>query len=399
MGVVQVAENLYWVGAIDWGLRDFHGYSTEKGSTYNAFLLFDGERATLFDTVKHTHTEEMLRRIAEVVPLDRIDTIVVNHAEMDHTGSLPRTISLCAPERVYCSRACKLALEAHFPEAVAWPLEVVANGETRSLGRSDVQFIETKMLHWPDSMFSYLPDQRVLISSDAFGQHYATSQRFDDEVPTAMLMHQAAKYYANILWPYSSLVQKLLESVEQMNLPIDMIAPDHGVIWRGDPGAILGAYASWSRYETRGSVVVVYDTMWHSTEKMADAVAEGCIDEGMEVTVMGLADSHRSDVVTALLEADALVLGSPTLNNGYLPRMADCLCYLRGLRPQGKLGAAFGSYGWGGESVKLLEQELDDMKMERVADRLAVRYVPAEHDLEGCRELGRTVARAVRRRG
>ena len=392
-GALEVKPGIYWVGAIDWRLRDFHGYSTELGSTYNAFLVVD-DHVTLFDTVKATHTDEMLWRIGQVVDPGKIDTIVVNHAEMDHSGSLGRMIETVRPERVFASPACEKALKAHFHHQ-GWPVQVVKSGDRFNLGRRNVTFLETKMLHWPDSMFSYLEEDRLLISSDAFGQHYATSERFDDEVDPGELIHQSAKYYANILNPYSPLVAGLLQQVAKMGLQIDMIAPDHGVIWRKDPGRILSAYEGWSAQISRDKAIVVFDSMWHSTEKMAEAVGQGLIEKGVSVQVMDLHGWHRSDVVTELLDARGFVLGSPTLNNGILPRMADLLCYAKGLRFTGKVGAAFGSYGWGGEAVRLLNGALDEMKVRRVHDGLRVQYVPTEGDLENCRDLGRTVADTI----
>jgi len=349
---------------------------------------------TLFDTVKATHTEEMLWRIGQVIDPGRIDTVVVNHAEMDHSGSLGRLIETVHPERVFASPACEKALKAHFHYR-DWPVHVVKSGDRLNLGKRNVAFLETKMLHWPDSMFSFLEEDGLLISSDAFGAHYASSERFDDEVEAGELMHQAGKYYANILNPYSPLVLSLLGQVRKLGLDIKMIAPDHGVIWRKDPGRILAAYADWGAQKTREKALVVFDSMWHSTEKMAEAVGQGLLEKGVSVQVMDLHGWHRSDVVTELLDARGLVLGSPTLNNGMLPRMADVICYAKGLRFTGRLGAAFGSFGWGGEAVKLLNEALDEMKVRRVHEGLRIQYVPAQSDLDRCRELGYTVAEAV----
>jgi flavorubredoxin len=273
---------------------------------------------------------------------------------------------------------------------------VVKSGDTLPLGKRTVHFLETRMLHWPDSMFSYLAEDKLLISHDAFGHHWATSERFDDEVETAELMHHCAKYYANILLPYSPLVQKILAQVTEMGLEIDMIAPDHGVIWRKDPGSILAAYDRWSKQESKAKALVVFDTMWHSTEVMAKAVADAIIDEGVSVKLLNLEVNHRSDVITELLDAKGLVLGSSTLNNGILPRMADMITYAKGLRPTGKVGAAFGSYGWSGEAVKIMTQALTDMKVELVADGVRINYVPDHEALAKCRELGKAVAKAIK---
>ena len=392
-GALEVKPGIYWVGAIDWRLRDFHGYSTELGSTYNAFLVVD-DHVTLFDTVKATHTDEMLWRIGQVVDPGKIDTIVVNHAEMDHSGSLGRMIETVRPERVFASPACEKALKAHFHHQ-GWPVRVVKSGDRFNLGRRNVTFLETKMLHWPDSMFSYLEEDRLLISSDAFGQHYATSERFDDEVDFGEAMRQAAKYYANILLPYSPMMVKALDLIEKLKLDIDMIAPDHGVIWRSHVSDIVAAYRRWATGFAKRKAVVVFDTMWQSTAKMAAHIVEGLISEGVHTTSMDLHVSHHSDVITELLEAKGFVLGSPTLNNGYLPRMADTLCYVKGLRPAGKIGAAFGSYGWGGESVKLLNAELEAMKVAVVHPGVRVKYVPRAEELAQCFEMGRTIGRAI----
>ena len=394
MAEVQLREGIYWVGVVDWGLRDFHGYSTPRGSTYNAYLVVD-EKVALFDTVKAPFAAELLERISEILPPERIDYVVVNHVEMDHTGALPVVMERVKPSKLFCSPKGKENLLKHFHRD-DWPYEVVKTGDRLSLGGRTVTFIETRMLHWPDSMFSYLMEDRLLISQDAFGQHWATSGRFDDEVDRGELMQQAAKYYANILLPYSNLVQKLLGDLGEMGLEPEIIAPDHGLIWRKDPGMILEAYGRWSQQRAKPKVVVVYDTMWHSTERMAQAIAEGLAREGVEYLVMDLKVSHRSDVVTELLEAKALLVGSPTFNNGMLPTVADFLHYLKGLRPRGKIGAAFGSYGWSGESVKLINAELEAMKVDLVDEGISVKFVPSGDDLKRCRELGQRVGRTVK---
>lgn len=393
MQPTQIRDNIYWVGAVDWGVRDFHGYSTPRGSTYNAFLLTD-EKTVLFDTVKEPFAGDLVRRIGEVTDPAKIDYIVVNHVEPDHSGALPEIVDLVNPQKIVCSPQGHKALLAHFHRD-DWPYEVVKTGDEISVGSKTIRFIETRMLHWPDSMFSYVPEDRLLISQDAFGQHWATSERYDDEVDASELMRQSARYYANILLPYSALVQKLLADVKSTGLQIDMIAPDHGLIWRSGVQEIIHAWDEWSRQVTRDKALVVYDTMWHSTEKMAKAVAEGLRAEGMCVKLMSLDVCHRSDVITELLDARALLLGSSTINNNMLPRMADLLCYMKGLRPASKAAAAFGSYGWGGEAVKLVNAAFEEMKFDIVDPGVRVNYVPTEDDLAKCVELGRGVARAA----
>lgn len=394
MKPVEVKKDIYWVGVVDWNIRDFHGYSTKKGTTYNSYLAVD-EKVALFDTVKHGFKDELLSRIREIIDPVKIDYLVINHMEMDHSGCLPEIVEIIKPTKIYVSKMGAKSLKAHY-NVDGWPLEVVGSGDTLSLGKRTVHFVETRMLHWPDNMFSYIPEEKLLISSDAFGHHWATSERFDDEVDSDELMQHCAKYYANILMLYAPYLQKLLASVAEMNLEIDTIAPDHGVIWRSDPGKILAAYQRWGDQSYSNKALVVYDTMWHSTEAMAKAVAEGIIDEGVSVKLMNLAVNHRSDAVYELLESRALVLGSATLNNGILPRMGDFLTYIKGLKPGNKIGAAFGSFGWSGEAVKIMNQALEDMKIEIVDEGIKTQFVPDDAALDACLALGRKIGKAVR---
>jgi flavorubredoxin len=392
----ELKKDIYWVGAVDWNIRDFHGYSTNKGTTYNAFLVLD-EKVTLFDTVKKGFKGDLVRNISRVIDPAKIDYVVVNHVEMDHSSCLPEILEICKPEKVFCSTRGKQALLQHYHRE-DWPYEVVESGQTISLGSRNVQFLETRMLHWPDSMFSYLQEDRVLMSSDAFGQHWATSERFDDQVFEPELMDHAAKYYANILLLYSPLVQKLLATVKQMGLPIDMIAPDHGLIWRANPARILEAYDVWSQQKPKRKALVIYDTMWESTAAMARAIADGLMQEEVSVQVMDVRCSHRSDIMTEVLDAKALICGSPTLNNGMLPKMADVLHYMRGLKPLNKIGASFGSFGWSGEGMKMVGQALEDMKVELVDPGIKVQFVPDAQVLEQCVEMGRKIGGIVKER-
>ena len=394
MQPIELAKNIYWVGAVDWNIRDFHGYSTYRGTTYNAYLIID-EKITLIDTVKREYKSDLLHRIRSIVDPEKIDYIVVNHVEMDHSGSLPAMVDVIKPEKVICSKMGLKALLKHFHHE-EWPYQVVNPGEELSLGARTLSFLETRMLHWPYSMFTYVKGDEILFSSDAFGQHLATSERFDDEVNQDVLMYECAKYYANILTLYSPLVKKLIAKVQEMNLPIRMIAPDHGVIWRTNPGKILEAYSRWCVHTGRGNALIIYDTMWHSTEMMAKAVADGLQDEGISCKLLDLRVSHRSEVMTDVLEASAIVLGCPTLNNGLLPRMAGFLMYMRGLKPTNKIGAAFGSYGWSGEAVKLLNEAMKEMKFTLCHEGLRVQYVPEHGELAQCVELGRTVGRCLK---
>lgn len=393
MQPVEVKKNIYWVGALDWNIRDFHGYSTPDGTSYNAYLAID-EKVTLFDTVKKPFKNELIENIRKIIDPKRIDYLVVNHVEMDHSGSVPEMVELIEPEKMFCSQMGKKALLDHYNRK-DWPFEVVETGRSIPLGKRSVTFLETRMLHWPDSMVSYIPEEKLLISSDAFGQHWATSQRFDDEVDQRELLRHAAKYYANILLLFSPLVQKLIAKVQKMGIEIDMIAPDHGLIWRARPEKILGAYEKWSRQESGDKAVIIYDTMWQATESMARAVGEGLKLEGVDFAMLNVKLDHRSDIMTEILDSRAVILGSPTINNGIMPAMADILCYMKGLRPTGKIGAAFGSYGWSGEAVKLLTEALRDMGVEVAAEGVRVKFTPRKEDLDRCVEFGRQIGRGV----
>jgi flavorubredoxin len=392
---VKVADDVWWVGAVDWNIRDFHGYRTPRGSTYNAYLIM-ADKITLVDTVKAPFREEMLARIADVIAPSRIDYIISNHSEMDHSGCLPEVIAAVKPEKVIASAVGAKTLRELF--SVGTELTVAKDGETLSLGNRTLTFMETRMLHWPDSMFAYLNEEELLFSQDGFGMHLASLERFDDQIDPAILDYEAATYYANIILPYSPLVLKLLEKVTAAGLSFKMIAPDHGPVWRKDIGGIIGRYARWAAQKPTAKAVVVYATMWHSTEKMARAIGEGAAAGGLRVKLMSLDEVHRSEVVYELLCAGALAVGSSTLNNNMLPAMADVLTYLRGLKPQNLVGAAFGSYGWSGEAVRQIEDVLCGMKVEMVGEGIRVKNVPDEGILARCYELGIGMAEKVHER-
>ena len=385
MKAVKISEHVYWVGAIDWNIRDFHGYTTKRGSTYNAYLVL-ADKPTLIDTVKAPFKQEMMARIASVMDPGDIEIIVSNHTEMDHTGALPDVIREVHPREVYASTVGVKALGEHF--TFDRDIIPVKDGESIDLGNMSLTCLETRMLHWPDSMITYLAHDGVLFSQDGFGMHLATSERFDDEIDPAILDYEAATYFANILLPYAPLILKLLERVAGLNLDIRLVAPDHGPIWRKDIGGIIESYRRWATQAPTKKAIVVYATMWHSTELMARAVAEGLSQRGISVKVMSLEANHRSDVAYEILDAGILAVGSPTLNNNMFPTTADVLTYLKGLRPQNLLGAAFGSYGWSGESVKQIEAFLADMKVELPGESVRAKNVPDESMLVRCRELG-----------
>ena len=386
---VKVSEHVYWVGAIDWAIRDFHGYTTPHGSTYNAYLIMADE-ITLIDTVKAPFMDEMLSRIKSVVDPSQIKYIISNHSEMDHSGCLPQVIDLIKPKKVFASAIGTRTLKELFHDQRE--IIPVKDGETLSLGNMELTFMETRMIHWPDSMFTYLAKDQLLFSQDAFGMHWATLERFADGLPAANLEYEAATYYANIVLPYSPIVLKALDKVVATGWKIKIIAPDHGPIWRKDLGRIIELYKQWASQKPTAKAVVVYATMWHSTEKMARAISEALAQAGIKVKLLSMNETHRSEVVYEVLCAGALIVGSPTLNNNILPQMADVMTYLKGLKPANLIGAAFGSYGWSGESVRDLEGLLKEMKVEIAADAVSVKNVPDSGVLEKCSELGKTIA-------
>jgi flavorubredoxin len=394
MAAIEIKKNVYWVGVVDWNIHDFHGYSrSPEGTTYNAYLVLD-DKITLFDSAPQKFQWDLYHQIRSIIPLEKIDYIVCNHIEPDHAGAMPFLMEHIRPEKVICSKMGHRMLLDHFHQP-DWPYHVVGSGDTLSLGARTVHFLETRMLHWPDSMFSYIPEDKLLISNDAFGQNLATSERFDDEVDFGRLMHATSHYYHNIVLPYSPRVLDVLGKVGELGWEIDMIAPDHGIIWRSHVADILAAYKDYAEQKTGKRAVVVYDTMWHSTEKMAKAIAEGIAETGVGVRIMSLKEYHHSDVMAELATATGIVCGSPTHNNGILPLMADFLTYMKGLRPVGRVGAAFGSYGWSGEAIATIAEWLKSAKVDVVEPGVKAKNVPDHAKLAECKDLGRRVGQAI----
>ena len=394
MKPIEIAKGVYDVGVNDWNIQDFHGYSTPLGTSYNAFLIVD-EKVALIDTVKKEFADEMLAKIEQVIDPRKIDYMISNHTEMDHSGGLPRIMHRIGEQKpVYCSKLGAKNLARHFYQKLTF--QPLTEGQELNLGARTLTFLETRMVHWPDSMFSYLKEDKILFSSDGFGQHYAGFEKYDDVVGDAIMPH-AQKYFANILLLYAPLILKLVEKVTQLGLEIDMICPDHGVIWRKDPARIINAYSQWAKQTARRKAVLVYDTMWHSTEKMADAIASGISVEGVAVRPMYLRKWHRSDIMTEVLDAAAVLVGSPTLNNGLFPTVSDFLTYMKGLKPLDKIGAAFGSYGWSGEAVKQITKEMQNMQWE-IFEPIRQQYVPDSKNLEESYEFGRAIGRAINAR-
>ncbi len=393
---VRITDKVWWVGAVDWSLREFHGYSTRMGSTYNAYLVM-AETPVLIDTVKAPFKSEMYSRIESVIgDIRKIRTVVSNHAEPDHSGSLPDVIRDIAPDKVYASLMGVKILDAQFH--IGSFLTGVKTGDRLDLGAGlTLSFIETKMLHWPDSMISYLSGEKVLFSQDGFGMHLATDKLFADENPWEVVEQEMAKYYANILMLYSPQVLKLLAALPGYHLDLAVIATDHGPVWRGKLlSKPLELYAKWAAQVPEKRAVVVYDTMWGATDRMARSVADGIRSTGAGVRVFNMHASSRSDIATELLCAGALAVGSPTLNNMMYPSVADALCYLKGLRPKNLVGGAFGSYGWSGEAADQIAEMLGKMNIPLAADPLKQKFASSKADFDACFDYGVKIGQAMK---
>jgi len=395
LNAIQIADKVYWVGVIDWGIRNIHGYTTDRGTTYNAYLVMD-DKITLFDTVKKGFEDEFLSRISSIVNPEKIDYIISNHSEPDHSEVLPEIIKAVKPEKVFASVMGKKTLNAHYHD-LNMEITAVKDGEELSLGSKTVKFMETRMLHWPDSMFSYLVEDKVLLTQDAFGMHLASSERFGEELPWGVLKTHVSGYYANIITPYSSHVAKLFEKIDTSGLEVNIVAPDHGPVWRNMENfrKVLSLYKKWSARRLDEKVVIIYDTMWKSTEKMARHIEDGARSSGVTVEMMPLYSFERSMIALEMLDASAVIVGAPTLNNNIFPSLADVLTYMKGLKFKTPYGAVFGSYGWSGEGNKLLREYLEAMGVE-IVDEIKSKFVPDDKVKEECFELGQAVANKVK---
>ncbi len=381
MKAVKLREGIYWVGGIDWDLRSFHGYMTQRGSTYNAYLIID-EKITLIDNVKYYLYDEMIARIKDVVDPAKIDVVIQNHVEMDHSSGLPMLQKMIPNAKIYTNANGIKGLKLHYKQE--WNFEEIKTGDSLSIGKRSLSFITTPMVHWPDNQITYCPEEEILFSNDAFGQHIASSERFASELPIGIVMEEAKKYYANIVLPYSKQVQKVLDLAAPLS--IKMICPSHGVIWTEENiSHILSGYKDWAyNVSDKHRALVIYDSMWKSTQMMAEAIHESFENMGIRAKMISLQHNHISDIMTDIIDARYIAVGSPTLNSSILPTVAAFMYYLKGLSPKDRIGLAFGSYGWGGQSIPILQQLLGDPKecgfdmMEPIKHQ----YIPSKEDLE-----------------
>jgi len=385
-------ENIDWVGCVDWTVRDFHGYHTDRGATYNAYVIRD-EKTALIDTVKAPFADQLLQNIGVLTDLTSVDYVVCNHAEPDHAGGMSRVMEVLSNATLVCDKKCEVVLGSHH-DTSGWKIQTVATGDVLTLGKRTLQFMETPMVHWPESMFTYLPEERLLFSMDAFGQHYASSQRFDDEVPLCTVMEEAKIYYANIVMPFGRQVAKVLEKAAKLD--IEMIAPSHGVIWRSHVAEIVEAYGNWAHCRPKPKVLVIYDTMWDSTGQMARAIHGAASEAGVAAELIDVRRSSLTKIVTEMLDTAAVAIGSSTLNQGMMPMAAAVLTYLKGLRPVGKAGFAFGSYGWSKGGPEAVDEYMKAMKWEILREPIKAQYRPTSEVLDECRAAGRLLAEKAR---
>lgn len=398
MKATEIKPDIYWVGAIDWAVRDFHGYVTPNGTTYNNYLILD-EQVTLVDTVKHDFAQFTIENIKSLTDPAKIVNLVINHIEPDHASGIDKVMSLLPGATIYITDKGKKGLDRYF-DTSKWKFRIVKTGDTLKTGKYTLHFLETPMLHWPDSMMTYVKEARLLISQDAFGQHIATASRFDDEfiecASHSELEDSVVDYYANILMPFGELIKRKLAEVQKLGLEIDMIAPDHGIIWRRGAGDIIQRYLELAGGKASMSIAVIYDTMWRSTELMTLPIMQGIKDEGVDCKVIKLRSTPMSAAIKEFWKSRGCLIGSPTLNNILYPTVAEFLAHLRGLRPKNRIAAAFGSYGWGGGAVKDAYEEFKKMKLETVEPGIQVKYRPSPDDRKSCYEFGREFARKTK---
>ncbi|MBN1473158.1 MAG: anaerobic nitric oxide reductase flavorubredoxin [Syntrophaceae bacterium] len=392
----KITENVDWVGKIDWELRKFHGeeYSTHRGTSYNSYLVKD-EKIALIDTVWTPFAKEFVENLAKEIDLNKIDYVIANHAEMDHSGALPELMRHIPDKPIYCTANGVKSLRGHYHKD--WNFQVVKTGDKLSLGKKELVFVEAMMLHWPDSMMGYLTEEAILFSNDAFGQHIASEHMYNDLVVQSELYEEATKYYANILTPFSPLVTKKINEVIALNLPVNFICPSHGVIWRKNPLQIAEKYLEWAADYQENQIAIIYDTMWDGTRTLAEQISKGIkqADDKVTVKLYNISRSDINDVVTEVFKAKAILLGSPTINKGILNAAAALLEMMKGLKFKNKKAAAFGCYGWSGESVKLLTDRLSEAGFEIISDGLKTMWQPGDAEFAQALEFGKAFAKKV----
>lgn len=390
----KIKNNVYWVGKTDWELRKFHGneYSTNRGSTYNSYLIKE-EKIVLIDTVWQPFSKEFVKNLSKEVDLKKIDYVITNHAEIDHSGALPELMEKIPGTPIYCTANGVKSIKGHYHKD--WNFRVVKTGDSLDIGNGkQLIFVEMKMLHWPDSMACYLTQDNILFSNDAFGQHYATEFMYNDLVDQNELFTECIKYYANILTPFSAFVDKKIKEVLSLKIPIDIIATSHGVIWRDNPTQIVEKYLTWANNYQENQITILYDTMWDGTKRMAEYIAKGIleIDKIVNVKLFNIANTDKNDLITEIFKSRIILLGSPTIGGGVLSGVAEILEMIKGMRFKNKKAASFGCYGWSGESVKVITEHLEKSGFSIINDGIRALWNPDDESLERCLEFGKEIA-------
>ncbi|MDD4573054.1 MAG: MBL fold metallo-hydrolase [Sphaerochaeta sp.] len=380
-----VKNNVSWVGKIDWELETFHGddYSINNGSSQNAYLIQE-EKTVLIDTVWKPYEREFRENLEREIDLEKIDFIVMNHGEVDHSGALPYLMEKIPNTPIYCTANAVKSLvgQYHHPE---WNFKVVKTGDSVDIGNGkSLVFVDMRMLHWPDSMATYMTGDNILFSNDAFGQHLAVEELFNDKTDQCLLWEEALKYYANILAPFSPLVKRKIEEIVGMNLPIDIIAPSHGAIWRDNPLQIVEKYAKWADNYQEDQITIVYDTMWDGTKALAHSLANEIqkISPDTRVKIFNISQTDKNDIMTQVFVSKAIAVGSPTVGQSILSSVAGWLHFLFELKFKKKKAAVFGCYGWSGEGVEVLEELLVKSGFEVTGPKVKVNWNPKQENLQ-----------------
>ena len=389
----KINEKITWVGKTDWELKKFHGdeFTTINGSSYNSYLIRD-EKTVLIDTAWLPYDKEFVSKLEQEIDLTKIDAIIALHGEVDHSGALIELMNKIPNTPIYCTANGIKSIKGQYHKD--WNFIPVKTGDKLNLGENTIYFIEAPMLHWPDTMFAYMDKEKVLFSSDGFGEHLASEHLYADEVEQDILFKEALKYYANILAPFSFMVTKKINEILDMNIEIDMICPSHGLIWRKNPEKIIEKYLEWANNYKENQITIIYDTMWNDTRKMAENIARGIQNKDKKVTIklMNTAKDDKTDVLTEVFKSKIVLVGSPTVNNGYLHSIAGILEMIRGMKLKSKKAAAFGSYGWSGEAVKLITEELKKAGLEIINEGIKVLWTPDEKEEKRLQEYGENIA-------
>lgn len=394
---INIKNNIWWVGKTDWELRKFHGneYSTDRGTTYNSYLIKE-EKTVLIDTVWMPYAKEFVSNLAKEIDLKKIDYIIANHSEIDHSGALPELMEAIPETPIYCTEWGTKIIKGHFHKD--WNFRIVKTGDRLNLGSKDIIFIQASMLHWPDSMFSYLTDDNVLFSNDAFGQHYCSEYLYNDLVNQEELFQEAIKYYANILTPFSHLVDKKIKEFVSLNLPLDIICTSHGVIWRNNPLQIVQKYAEWSANYQENQITIIYDTMWNGTRIMAENIAKGIklADEKVNIKLYNAAHTDKNDIITEVFKSKAILVGSPTINKGILFSIAGIVEVIKGMGFKNKKAASFGCYGWHAECINIIDEAMKNAGLEVLTEGLTINWNPNETNIQTCIEYGKTIVEKLK---